>query len=254
MKIRAVIVDNDSLECRQLCDMLRFYDTFEFVEFFDNADTAYEYLCANAVDAVFIRLECSNGGHSSDGTFLAYSLSNVRPDMIVTLYSGKEKKASEIFQMNCAEFFTLPLHPTVIHRVVSRVKYRFEMLQYKRQSQDRSMMVKTNQGYQMINLDTILFIERFNRKNRMITTEGKQIMLNGYTLDELTQILSANGFYRCYQSYIINLSKVSCIRVDSVTKNYTLQFDGYAGEILLSRDKYGEIVSLLKDKYARISL
>ena len=88
----------------------------------------------------------------------------------------------------------------------------------------------------------------------IIATEGKQIMLNGYTLDELTQILSANGFYRCYQSYIVNLSKVSCIRVDSVTKNYTLQFDGYAGEILLSRDKYGEIVSLLKDKYARISL
>ena len=254
MKIRTVIVDNNPTERQQLCAMLRFYDIFEIVELFDNADNAYEYLCTNDVTAVFIHLECSHEGRSSDGSFLAYSLSNVRPDMIVALYSKFEKKASEMFSMNCAEFFTLPLNPSVIHRVVSRIQYRYALLEYKRQTRDRSMMVKTNQGYQLVNLDNILFIERYNRKNRMLTTEGKQIMLNGYSLDELTQILEPSGFYRCYQSYIVNLSKVSSIRVDSVSKNYSLQFDGYAGEILLSRDKYSEIVSLLKDKYARISL
>jgi len=37
-------------------------------------------------------------------------------------------------------------------------------------------------------------------------------------------------------------------------KNYALQFEDYAGEIMLIRDKYVEVLQLLKEKYARISL
>lgn len=62
------------------------------------------------------------------------------------------------------------------------------------------------------------------------------------------------GFYRCYQSFLVNLSKVSFIRVDNESKNYALLLEGYAGEILLSRNKYQEVLKLLKNKFAGISL
>lgn len=254
MKIKTVIVENEATISDELSGLLRIYDTFDVVAVFDDVNTASDYLLSTHVDAVFINREAGNCQYSGDGTYLALLLSDACPDMIVTIYSRTDCPASRIFLTNCAEFFTLPFDPLNIHCVAKRIRYRYELLEFKRQSQNRSMMVKTNQGYQLINLDTVLFIERYNRKNRMITTDGKQIMLNGYVLDQLTQILAPSGFYRCYQSYIVNLSKVSCIRVDSVSKNYSLQFDGYAGEILLSRDKYIEIVQLLKDKYARISL
>lgn len=254
MKMKAVIVENDEQTRVLLATRFSFYNIFDFVEMFDNPDKAYEYILNNQVDVIFINLEAGNSQFSSDGTYLALNLSDAAPDVITITYSMQDHPGSEIARLNCADFFVLPAAPATIQQVTNRIKYRFDLLQYKRSSQSRSMMVKTNQGYQLVNLDNVLFIERYNRKNRMLTIDGQQIMLNGYTLDELSQLLSPAGFYRCYQSFIVNLSKVNSIRADSVSKNYALQFEGFVGEILLSRDKYGEIIKLLKDRYAKISL
>lgn len=254
MKMKAVIVENDDHTRTTLQGILSFYNIFDFIEVFDNPDKAYAFILASPVDVVFINIESGNSRFSSDGSYLAHSLSSVLPDVITVAYGTQDYAGTAIARLNCADFFVFPTDPTIIQRVIDRVKYRFDLLQYKRASRNRSMMVKTNQGYQLVNLNDVLFIERFNRKNRMLTTEGKQIMLNGYTLDELNQLLSPAGFYRCYQSFIVNLSKISSIRVDSISKNYALQFEGFVGEILLSRDKYGEIIKLLKDHYANISL
>lgn len=90
-----------------------------------------------------------------------------------------------------------------------------------------------------------------NEKNRIVTESGQEIVLIGYTMNEIEEMLSEYSFYRCDQSFIVNLSKISFIKVDNDAKNYAIQSDGYAGEILLSRDKYAEIVSLLKDRYAK---
>jgi DNA-binding LytR/AlgR family response regulator len=141
-----------------------------------------------------------------------------------------------------------------MQRVVNRIEYLYDLLQYKRRSINRSVMIKTNKGYQLVTLDSVLFIERYDRKNRMITTDGKEIILGGYSLDELERLLAPNNFYRCYQSFIVNLSKVSFVKVDNETKNYTLLFKDFAGEVMLSRGKYNEIIELLKNMYAGISL
>ena len=76
----------------------------------------------------------------------------------------------------------------------------------------------------------------------------------GYTMGQLEQMLEGSGFYRCYQSFIVNLSKVSFLRADNDSNNYAIQFDGYDGEVLLSRDKYAQLLTLLKDRYAKVNL
>ena len=73
-------------------------------------------------------------------------------------------------------------------------------------------------------------------------------------MNEIEHFLEGSGFYRCYQSFIVNLSKVSFVRVYNASKNYTIQFKGYSGEVLLSRSKYSELVGLLKERYARLNL
>lgn len=254
MKIRLAIVDNDETARAELCKLLRFYGLFEIAAEFDDVNQASDYLLTCPVDAVFINLQVGNYATSGDGSYLAFHLSERCPDMIVALYSPQDYQASYVFRMNCAEFFTLPFDALTLQRVVNRIRYRYELLQFRRQTKERSVMVKMPHGYQMVALDSVLFIERYNRKNRMITTDGREIILNGYTMDELTKLLIRDGFYRCYQSYIVNLSKVSGIRADNAAKNYSLQFDGYAGEVLLSRDQYSDIIRLLKENYAKISL
>ena len=128
----------------------------------------------------------------------------------------------------------------------------FDLQQTKREAANRSLLIKTRSGYQLTPVIDILFVERSNRKNRIVTQSGTEIHPLGYTMNQLEQMLEGCGFYRCYQSFIVNLSKVSFIRADGSSKTYAIQFDGYDGEILLSRDKYPELIALLKEKYANI--
>lgn len=254
MKIKAVLVEMDQKVQRDLEDMLQFYKCFDIVEKFDDINKAGDYLYCHDVDAVFINAKTGNAAYSGDGGFLAINMSHVKPDMIVVLYSDEEMSAETVFSYSCDEFFVLPFSSEVIHRVVNRIKYLFCLLHYKKQSINRSIMIKTKQGYQVVEINKILFIERVNRKNKLVMLDGKEIILSGYSLDELEKILEEYHFYRCYQSFIVNLSKVSYIKADNEKKYFSLIFEGYAGEVMLSRDKYADVVQLLKEKYARVVL
>lgn len=254
MKMKLVLVEKDETLRTRLEELLIFYNVFDIVKTFDGINEANKYICLNDVDAVFINLRTGNPKFSGDGSFLAYNLSQVKPDVLVVLYSEEKLEAGAVFSCCCDEYFSLPFDNHVLQRVVRRLQYLFDLLQYKRLSVNRSIMIKTKNGYQLVDIDKILFIERVNRKNRMVTVDGKETILSGYSMSELEHILEGYNFYRCYQSFIVNLSKVSYVRADNEAKSFALIFDGYVGEVVLSRDKYAEVIQLLKSKYAKLTL
>ena len=254
MKMKIVLVENDETVCTELKELLAFYHVFDIVKTFEEINEANKYICLNEVDAVFINLRTGNPRCSGDGAFLAYNLSQIKPDVLVALYSEEKLEASQVFSCCCDEYFLLPFETHVLQRVVRRLQYLFELLQYKRLSVNRSIMIKTRNGYQLVDIDKIFFIERVDRKNKMVMVDGKEMILSGYSMNELEQILEGYNFYRCYQSFIVNLSKVSYVRADNEAKNFALIFVGYVGEVMVSRDKYTEVLQLLKNKYAKLTL
>ena len=223
MKMKLVLVEKDETLRTQLEELLAFYNLFDIVKTFDGINEANKYICLNEVDAVFINIRTGNPRYSGDGSFLAYNLSQIKPDVLVALYSEEKLEAGMVFE-------------------------------YKRLSVNRSMMIKTRNGYQLVDIDKVLFIERMDRKNKMVMVDGKEMILSGYSMNELEQILEGYNFYRCYQSFIVNLSRVSYVRADNEAKNFALIFEGYAGEVMVSRDKYTEVLQLLKNKYAKLTL
>lgn len=254
MRMKLVLAEPNEGLRRELKNLLLFYNFFDIIAEFSGVDQANDFVCTNEVDVIFINADMGNARFSGDGSYLASNLSQNCPDLMIVMYSKEEKKASQMYKVHCHEFFQLPFDSWTMQRVVGHLKYCFDLLQYKRRSINHSLMVKTKQGYQLIAVDHILFVERVNRKNRMVMEDKKEVILMGYSMDELENMLEGSNFYRCYQSFLVNLSKVSFIRVNNETKNYALLLDGYAGEVMLSRNKYNEVVELLKNKYARISL
>jgi len=61
-----------------------------------------------------------------------------------------------------------------------KLQYLFELLQYKRLSVNRSIMIKTRNGYQLVDIDKIFFIERVDRKNKMVMVDGKEMIIFRY--------------------------------------------------------------------------
>ncbi|WP_099204015.1 LytR/AlgR family response regulator transcription factor [Scatolibacter rhodanostii] len=254
MKIKLVLVEENDQIRFELKDLLLFYNVFDIVAEFTKLEDIIQFTDLNQIDAVFTNVRLGSAKTSGDGFYLSVYLTQQYPDLMVVTYADTKEYAYHAFKHGCLEYFALPFDSLVMQRVVNRLVYQHSLLQYKNESVNRSVMIKTKTGYQLKKINDILFVERSNRKNRLVTVDGNEIILAGYTMDEIEKMLGTSGFYRCYQSFIVNLSKVSFIKANAETKNYSLLFENYAGEIMLSRDKYAEVVSILKERYAKISM
>ena len=108
MKMKLVLVEKDETLCTELKELLAFYNVFDIVHTFEGINEANKYICLNEVDAVFINLRTGNPRFSGDGAFLAYNLSQIKPDVLVALYSEEKLEASQVFSCGCYEYFLLP--------------------------------------------------------------------------------------------------------------------------------------------------
>ncbi|WP_234122760.1 LytR/AlgR family response regulator transcription factor [Clostridium hydrogenum] len=251
MKIKVVVAEKNDDIRDEIIRILKFYSMFEIIGSFASAEETIEYVQKNAVDAVFSNAEF-NPMTGGDGTYLAASLKYNYPEIMIVLYCRDKSYAYAAFQCGCAEYFCLPPSGDEMRRVFNRVIYIYDLLQYKRNSLDRSIMIKTSIGYQLLKINNILFVERYDRKNRIVCVDGKEVLLLGYSMNKLEEMLKEYNFYRCYQSFIVNLAMISFIKVNSESRSYSIMFEGYNGEVLLSRNKYSEIMELLKNKYIKL--
>lgn len=255
MAMKILLVDSNERLRGDLRNLLSLYRSFQLVETsLDTTEDAADYIFSHEVDAVFINNQPADPSCTSQGTALASYLSHERPDTQVVVYSDSRDDAYWACRSQCAGFLLTPFDPLDFQVLISRLTYIYDLQRAKRESVNRSIMIKTRSGYQLTRLSDILFIERSGRKNRIITTGGQEIALLGYTMNQLEEMLDGCGFYRCYQSFIVNLSRVAAVRADNEAKNYAIRFKDYAGEILLSREKYTELVELLKGRYAGLNI
>lgn len=254
MEMQLVLVESNAALRSSLWNMLALYGVFQLAAETETVSEAMDYIDAHAVDVVFVNKLPAEASRTSDGSYLSAILAQTHPDVQVVMYSDSQADAYQACWSQCAGFLLTPFDPLALQMLVDRLTYICDLQRTKRETANRSIMIKTRTGYRMTRIQDILFIERSNRKNRIVTESGEEIILVGCTMNEIERMLAGSGFYRCYQSFIVNLAKVSFIRADNDAKNYAIQFHGYDGEILLSRDRYAEMISLLKDKYARIHI
>ncbi len=254
MKIRYIVLEMENEIRYELENMLDIYNFMECVGSFSDIVEASSYMENHEVDVVFVDYDAGDPARSGDASFMCHFWKQQCPDRMTVLFGKDAAMAYHCLRQECFDFFPFPASPEEILRVVNHIRDQYTLLQYKIQSRNRILLIHTKDGYQLMEKDQILFVERSNRKNRLVTSDGREMILAGYTMDELEQLLSACGFYRCYQSFIVNPEKITSIRVNSEKKVYTLHFDEYEGEIILSREKYSEILELMKDKYAKVSL
>ena len=116
MKMKLVLVEKDETLCTELKELLAFYNVFDIVHTFDGINEANKYICLNEVDAVFINIKTGNPRYSGDGSFLAYNLSQIKPDVLVALYSEEKLEAGLVFDCCCDEYFRLPFDNRVLQR------------------------------------------------------------------------------------------------------------------------------------------
>ncbi len=251
MEMRMIIVDSCKERRYELWELLKLHNCFRLEEMMETTDEAMDYIRIHDPDVVFVHRQPADPCRTSQGTYLALMLEEEHSDAQVVVYSGDSADAYEAWRMRCAGFLLTPPDPLEVHQVVNRLRYIHELKKFREESTHSSLMVKTRSGYTLVKIRDILFIERVNRSSRIVTEDGQKTELVGYTMAQLEGMLNKRGFFRCHQSFLVNLSKVSVIHSDSDAKYHAIRFRGVDGEIAVSREKYTQIVSLLRDTYAR---
>ncbi len=254
MVMKILLVESDVQLQKDLQARLAANPFVEIVERVNTTEEAFNYLRTNRVHAVFSNIQPAPPEMTSDGSCLALFVAQYYPDIQAVLYGSLQNILDKTVLSACSGILTLPFNSYAVQQVITRLHYVFRLQQKSLEAANRSIMVKTKEGYRLLVLKDILFIERSDRKNRIVMDNGTEILLYRYTLDELEQMLEGSDFYRCYQSFIVNLSKIAEIRADSEAKSFTIVFEGNKNEIMLSRNKYVKIVELLREKYAKVSL
>ncbi len=251
--IRLLIVDSNEDLRMELWKMFILLRSFHLVAEVSTVGEAMEYLRNHEVDVVFANHQPAAPHLTSQGPYLSILLRKDHPDIQVVTYGTSTDDAYQACRYQCAGYLMLPFDPLDFHGLMDHIIYIYDLQQAKRAAENHSVMLRTRTGYQMVRLQEILFLEYVRRSSWIITGNGQKTELLGYTMSDLEKMLERHGFFRCYQSYIVNLSKVAAVRVDTEEKRYAIRFEGYEGEVPISRKKYAEIVSRLHEKSVEIS-
>ncbi len=253
-KMKTVLLCQDATFRSELSNLLLMYNSFDIVAEFSEVDQADKYLLDNSVDVAFIEMASGNSLYSSDGSFLACHLSLEKPEVQTVLMDADAANAYGALSAGAADFLKVPIDVVELQRVVKKLGEMYTLREYKRSMADSTLMVKTRDGYKLIQLSDILFIERVERKINVVCKNGEKITIPSYTMNDLEQLLSRTRFYRCHKSVIVNLDNVIGLNVNPQTNYASLMLLGYDKEISISRQKRSEVVALLQDRSSVIKL
>ncbi len=242
-QIKTVLLCRDAQLREKLKSQLCFYRNLELVADFDSAEAASAFIQAHRVDAVFSEFD-----QNSSSLFVS-SLCMTKPDIMIILFDENASVAYDALRNGAIDFLKLPLEATELQRVIQKISTIRQLYDMCNGFDDHRLIVKTDDGYKVVMVYDIMYVERVDRKINIVCREDMCITVSGYTMADMEQYLSASKFYRCSKSIIVNLDNVDAVNVDHRSNYCSLKLTGYDMEIPVSRQKKNEIIEHLKERY-----
>lgn len=242
MKLKTIIIENDKENVDDLLWNLNFCGGFEVVD----KVTCFEELAQisknQEYDVAFVSLDLP----TSDGFYCSYYLRKHYPEVRIVMMAQDKEYAFEGYENGIFDYILKPLEPERIEKTVNRLREAAIQEEAIIESPQR-IMVKLKGGYQMVDVSDVLFLEMRNRKCCMILTDGMEISLQRYTMENLESMFTPFGFYRCYQSVIVQITKVAQLVADTQNRNCYATLKGCDQKLPVSREKFAQMVALLQD-------
>lgn len=250
MGIRYIIVDSDQSFAMTLRQQLGLFNQFDYQGWYPGVNGLVHVIEEKRIEAVF----CNRNLPSPSPEGFTFVVCEHMKELMVVLYSDNPNDAYSALENRAFDFMALPLTPASLSRVAGRIQEYHSLISLRRKNREKSLMIRTKEGFRLARLVDILFVERINRRTQVVMTNGSTIELTGYSIGELEKLLAGNGFYRSYKSILVNMAHVVFVRSNNETKTYSLQMRDYNMELPLSRERYTEVLQLLKQEFTKISL
>ena len=240
MNIRTLILDDDPRSRKAAQTALEEFADVEIVGQFERSTQLMEYLANQSADLLFLDIELKD----EFGFSVAERLRGKYPQLLVVFLTGHSSYAIDGYGFQPVNFLTKPINPLKMAQTIGEVRRR---LAPDGRQRSAKLMFRMQQGYTILDVRDILFVERKERKNILHSAqEGEGTRISGYTMRELEEMLSPYGFFLCHQSFLVSLYRVRILR-DVGRQLYEVVLQGWDTPVPVSRNRYEAMKQALEN-------
>ncbi len=245
--IRTVVVDDDHRSAEATIALLKNFPAVEVIDYVDNSPELMSRLPEMDAELLVLDIEMPY----NDGMNVASFVKKKHPKIEIIFCTGHAYFAADCYDFEPVDFVTKPINTARLQRAIERAQKKLRNTigefsdEKKNESKSKKIGINVEGGYQIIDVDNILYIEKKGRKI-YINTKGKNSLVSKYNLTQLEEILSPHDFFRCHQSFIVPMKKIRYVKNNQFGKTYSIILKESYDEIPLSRGKHAEIKEKLE--------
>ncbi|MDE7390027.1 MAG: LytTR family transcriptional regulator DNA-binding domain-containing protein [Lachnospiraceae bacterium] len=246
--IRTIVVDDDHLSAEATMNALKAFPFIKVTDYIDNSPELMSKLPDSDAELLILDIEMPHNNGLNVASFVKRKL----PKIEIIFCTGHAYFAADCYDFEPIDFVTKPLNTARLQRALERAQRKLrntisEIDVGERQTEAKSKKIGINVegGYQILDVDNILYIEKRARKI-YINTKGKKSLVAKYNLTQLEEILAPHNFFRCHQSFIVPIKKIRYVKSNQFGKTYSIILKESYDEIPLSRGKHAEMKEKLE--------
>lgn len=223
--MRILIVEDEARIAKRVERMTRdiFGDSLQSLTHIDTLDEALAFVENNELDLVLLDLNL-NGADGFD--LLTEAVSQSFHTIVVSAYKDQ---AITAFEYGVLDFVPKPFNRDRLEQAFNRI-----VTKEKVENEARYLAVKKRHRIQLIAIEDLVYIKGAGAYTELFLTNGEK-ELHDKSLEKLEQLLS-NSFERIHKSYLVKVSEIRGIKVETGSK--------YMAEL-----KNGELVPVGRTKY-----
>ena len=224
----ALIEDNPSVK-RTLIQLIKDYcPEVSIIGEAGNVKEGIQLLSNLKTDIVFLDVEMPDG----TGFDILKGLKDI--DFQVIFTTSHEKYAIKAIKYSAIDFLLKPVDPEELIEAVNKAKENINqsfttekianLLKAvdNKSEEPQSLILRDKYGIQSVDLYEITYLESHGSYTKFYLTSGETLMISK-GLKEYESLLPADQFFRCHQSYLINM-------------NYLKRYDKRDGDYLILKD------------------
>lgn len=204
---RLIAIDDETPSIRLIERFCSEIPHLHFLEGFNSAQKALDFISENTVDILFLDIEMP-GMNGLD--FARKCPKNVK----VIFSTAFEQFAIEGFNLSAIDYILKPYSVDRFNQAVEKA-IRIIELESLQKRVGEEIVVKVNYSNKKIKLDSILYIESLD-DNITINLENRDSITFRNTLKAFTQELPSTRFMRIHRSYVIALDKINSYQKNKV--------------------------------------
>ncbi len=247
--IRTVVVDDDHTSASATIALLKKFPAVEVTHYIDNSPELMSRLPELNAELLVLDIEMPY----NNGMSVASIVKKKYPKIEIIFCTGHAYFAADCYDFEPIDFVTKPINESRLQRAIERAQKKLRntvkdlVPEKKPERKSKKIGINIEGGYHILDVDSILYIEKKARKIYIHTNSGKSFVAK-YSLTQLEEILAPHHFFRCHQSFIVPIRKIRYVKNNEFGKTYFIMLKECYEEIPLSRGKHAEIKELL-EKY-----